>query len=112
MLLANNTFAEHSGPTPWVSNLVLQPKNDSSINNTLDMSDANKAIKKTNIYISRYKQMKSVLAGYKLFSNLDLKPTFHQLQISEKPQSQNVLYGFVSLCRYKILWGSPHPQGS
>ena len=108
-LLADDTIEEHSGPAPLVSNLVLQPKDDGSIRTTLDMSNANKAIKKTNIPIPRPEQIKSMLAGYKVFSKLDLKSAFHQLAISEKSRLLTIFYGLVRLYRYKRLTMGSYP---
>ena len=43
---------EHEGPAPWVSDPVLAPK-DGGIRNTVDIRQANKAIKSTNVPIPR-----------------------------------------------------------
>ena len=44
-----------------------------------------------------------MLAGYKVFSKLDLKSAFHQLAISEKAHLLTVFYGLDRLYRYKRL---------
>ena len=46
-------IGEHHGPTPWVSNVVLSPKDDGGIWVTIDLREANRAIQATNIPISR-----------------------------------------------------------
>ena len=74
---------EHHGPAPWLSNTVLAPKDDGGMRVTVDMQNANKAIKPTNIPIPRVEEIKSDLAGSKVFSKLDFKSAFHQLQIDE-----------------------------
>ena len=58
---------KHHGPAPWVSNLVLSPKEDGGIRVTVDMRQANKAIQQTHIPIPGAEEIKSQLAGYKVF---------------------------------------------
>ena len=50
-----NIIEEHKGPAPWVSNPVLAPKVDGGIRITVDMRQANKAIKSTNVLIPELK---------------------------------------------------------
>ena len=38
---------EVQGPTEWISNLVLTPKKDNKLRMNIDMTTANKAIKRT-----------------------------------------------------------------
>ena len=70
---------EHHGPAPWVSNPVLTPKDDGGMRVTIDMRNANKAIKQTNIPITKVEDIKARLAGSKVFSKIDFKSAFHQL---------------------------------
>ena len=74
---------EHHGPAPWISNVVLAPKEDGGTRVTIDRRQANKAIEPTNIPIPRVEDIKAQLAGGKHFSKLDFKSAFHQLEIDE-----------------------------
>ena len=102
-LLREGTIERHEGPAPWVSNLVLQPKDDGTLRTTLDMTKANKAIRKTNIPIPRPEQIKAMLSGYKYYSKIDLRSAFHQLTLSENSRMLTVFYGLDGLYRYKKL---------
>ena len=54
---------EHSGPTSWISNLVLTPKDDGTTRVTLDMRNVNKAIQATDLPIPRPEHISSKLSG-------------------------------------------------
>ena len=100
---AAGMIEEHDGPAPWISNLVLTPKDDGGTRVTVDMRNANKAIKPTNIPIPRVEDIKSELAGCKTFSKLDFKSAFHQLEIEESSRHLTVFHGNGRLMRYCVL---------
>ena len=75
---------EHSGPAPWISNIVLAPKEDGSLRVTVDMRQVNEAIKRTNVPIPNVEDIKAQLSGSKYFTKLDLKAAFHQLILDEE----------------------------
>ena len=91
----------HHGPAPWVSNLVLAPKDNGSIRVTVDMRACNKAIKKTNLPIPRPQEIR--LAGYKCYSKMDMRSAFHQLEIEEESRQLTVFHAGHRLMRYKRL---------
>jgi len=93
----------HEGPAPWISNTVLSPKDDGGTRVTVDMRAANKAIKQTNIPIPRPEEISSQLSGYKLFSKIDFKSAFHQLEIDEESRPLTVFHANGRLMRYKRL---------
>ena len=98
-----DVIEEHHGPAPWVSNVVLTPKDDGGIRVTIDMRQANKAIRKTNLPIPRPEEISSQLAGYKVFSKLDFASAFHQLEIDEESRILTVFHANGRLMRYKRL---------
>ena len=93
----------HHGPAPWISNLVLAPKDDGGIRVVVDMRCANRAIKQTNIPIPRAEEISSQLAGYKFFTKLDLKSAFHQLELDEESRILTVFHAGTRLMRYRRL---------
>jgi hypothetical protein len=93
----------HEGPAPWVSNVVLTPKDDGGTRVTIDMRCANKAIKRTNLPIPRPEEISSQLSGYTRFSKLDFASAFHQLEIDEGSRLLTVFHGDGRLMRYKRL---------
>ena len=98
-----DVIEEHHGPAPWVSNTVLAPKDDGGIRVTVDMRCVNKAIRKTNIPIPRPEDISSRMAGYQVFSKLDFRSAFHQLEIEEKSRILTVFHANGRLMRYKRL---------
>lgn len=100
---AEDIIEPHHGPAPWVSNVVMTPKDDGGVRITIDMRAANKAIQKTNLPIPRPEEISSQLAGYTVFSKLDFKSAFHQLEIEEESRILTVFHGNGRLMRYKRL---------
>ena len=100
---ADGLIEEHDGPAPWISNPVLTPKDDGGTRVTIDMRNVNNAIQPTNIPIPRVEEIKSELAGCKVFSKLDFKSAFHQLEIDEESRYLTVFHGDGRLMRYCVL---------
>ena len=100
---AEGIIEEHEGPAPWISNVVLAPKDDGQVRVTLDMKRTNKAIKATNIPIPRIEDIKSTLAGSKSFSKLDFKTAYHQLELDEESRKLTVFHAGNRLMKYKRL---------
>ena len=101
---AEDLIEEHHGPAPWISNNVLTPKDDGGTRVTTDMRNVNEAIQPTNIPIPRVEEIKSELAGSKVFSKLDFKSAFHQLELDEESRRLTVFHGSNGrLMRYKVL---------
>ena len=82
---AQGIIEEHEGPAPWISNTVLAPKPDGGTRVTADMRNVNEAIQSTNIPIPRVEEIKSELAGNKVFSKLDFKSAFFQKSLLSYP---------------------------
>ena len=49
-MVDNDVIEEHSGPSSWVSNLVIEPKDNGGIRPTLDMRNCNLTIRKINTH--------------------------------------------------------------
>ena len=94
---------EHHGPVTWLSNLVLAPKDDGAIRVTVDLRNANKAIKPTHIPIPRPEEVRANLSGYTTFSKIDLRSAFHQLVLGKKSREMTTFYANKKLMRYKRL---------
>ena len=80
-MINHNIIKEHpiNQPTPWVSNIVITPKANGSLKMTLDTHNINKAIIPNNHPI-RQQDIKSKLAGCTLFSKMDFKSAFWQIE--------------------------------
>ena len=108
-LQQEGVIEEHVGPADWVSNIVLTPKDNNETRVTLDMRQVNKAIQSTKLPIPRPEQVSSQLAGYKVFSKLDFKSAFYQLELDEESRHLTVFHGNGKLMRFRrlIMGASP-----
>lgn len=76
------------GPTPWVSPIVVAPKPNGDIRLCVDMRQANQAIIRERHPIPAVDEILQNLNRSSVFSKLDLKLAFHQIELSE--QSRNI----------------------
>ena len=97
---------------PWVSNICLVPKPNDDLRNTLDAQNVNKALLSSNFPIPRQEDIKSRLSGRKVFSKLDLKSAYWQLEIEKEARSMTVFHASGKLYRYKhLVMGLKPSQG-
>ena len=94
---------EHTGPTPWLSNIALSPKDDGDLRITVDMREPNKALMANHFPIMRPEEVKAQLASYKYFSKLDFKSAYHQLTLDQESRNLTVFHAGGKLMRYKRL---------
>ena len=71
-------------PTPWVNSLVIVEKRDGSLRLCLDPRDLNKAIQREHHRIPTAEDVATRLSGKKLFSIVDEKDGFWQIQLDEE----------------------------
>ena len=90
-------------PAPWISNIVLAPKSDGSIRMTLDARNVNKAIKATNQPIPKQEDIRVKLSGCEVFSKLDFKSAFWQIELEEESRYLTMFNANGKLYRYKRL---------
>lgn len=104
-MIAQDVIEEHPSneSAAWVSNAVLAPKPDGSIRVTLDARNVNKVIKPTNQPIPRQEDIKARLAGAKIFSKMDFKSAFWQVELDENSRYLTVFHANDRLYRYKRL---------
>ena len=82
----DGVIRDHDGPAPWISDLVLAPKDDAGLRVTVDMREPNKAIMDTGIPIPRAEDIRKEFAGCSYFTKLDFRTAFHQLELDEESQ--------------------------
>ena len=90
-------------PAPWVSNTVLSPKDDGSLRITLGAQNINKAIQSSNLPIPRQEDIKAKLHGATVFSKMDLRSAFWQLELHPDSRPLTVFHCNNRLYRYKRL---------
>ena len=92
-----------SGPTEWVSPLVVVPKPDGDIRICVDMRKANEAIKRERHPIPTIEEVLHDLNGSTVFSKLDLKWGFHQVELNAESRRITTFITHRGLFQYKKL---------
>ncbi|XP_061193203.1 uncharacterized protein K02A2.6-like [Saccostrea echinata] len=91
-------------PTPWVSPIVCVPKkNPDEIRVCVDMREANKAIILERHLMPTVDELIHDLNGASVFSKLDLRQGYHQLELDHVSRSITTFNTHVGIFRYKRL---------
>ena len=91
------------GPTPWVNPVVVVPKSGGDIRMCLDMRRANEAIIRGRHPIPTVDELLHNMNGSKVFSKLDLKWGYHQLELTPESRDITTFATHCGLYRYKRL---------
>ena len=91
------------GPTPWISPVVVVPKPNGEIRLCVDMRQANGAIVRERHPIPTVDEVLHDLNGSTVFSKLDVKWAFHQVELSETSRPITTFAIHKGLFRYKRL---------
>lgn len=90
-------------PSKWISPIVPVLKPNGDIRICIDMRQANKAILRENHPLPTMDQLSTHFRKAKLFSRLDIKNAFHQIEISENSRHITTFISSKGLFRYKRL---------
>jgi len=94
-------------PTPWLNPLVIVPKPDGNIRLCVDMRCANKAIKRTRYPTPTIDDLKSKLRGATVFTKLDMRSAFHQLELSKESRYITAFQSDTRIKRFtRLLFGA------
>ena len=91
------------GPTPYVSPLVVIPKKDGDVRLCVDMRLPNKAIQRERHPTPTVDDLITSLNGATMFSKLDLRSGYHQLQLAPESRYITTFATHKGLWRYKRL---------
>ena len=91
------------GPTPWVSPIVVVPKKSGDVRICVDMREANKAVQRIKHVMPTIDELITGLNGACVFSILDLKFAYHQLELNPESRYITTFTTHVGLWRYKRL---------
>lgn len=91
-----------SGPTPWISPVVVVPKKN-DIRLCIDMRQANSAIIRERHPIPTVDEVLHVLNQSTIFSKLDIKWAFHQVELCKESRPITTFVTHKGLYRYKRL---------
>ena len=83
-LVNHDVIEQVQGPTPWVSPVAVVPKPTGDIRLCVDMRKANRAIVRERHPIPTVDDVLYQLNGSTIFSKLDLKWGFHQIELEEQ----------------------------
>ena len=92
-------------PTPWLSPIVVVPKrNKDEIRICVDMREANKAILRERHLLPTTEELISDLNGASIFSKIDLRAGYHQLELHPDSRYITTFSTHKGLFRYKRLF--------
>ncbi|XP_048774395.2 uncharacterized protein K02A2.6-like [Ostrea edulis] len=92
-----------NNPTAWVSPLVVVPKKNGEIRICVDMRRANTAVQRERYPIPTVDEMLEDMNGSKVFSKLDLRWGYHQIELDEESREITTFVTHEGLYRYKRL---------
>ena len=91
------------GPSPWVSIPVIIPKENGDIRVCMDLRDANYALRRERFPIPTVDEVLQELNNSTVFSKLDLKDAYHQIELSNECREITTFITPKGLYRYKRL---------
>lgn len=95
-----------SRPSQWISPLVVVPKSDGDVRICVDMRRANKAITRERYPIPTLEEVLIDLNGSTVFTKLDLKWGFHQVELDEDSRDITTFITHRGLYRYaRLMFG-------
>ncbi|XP_062700623.1 uncharacterized protein K02A2.6-like [Aedes albopictus] len=104
-LLAQGVIEKVNEPSKWVSPMVVVPKGD-DVRICVDMRRANEAVARENHPLPTIEDFLPHLAKAKVFSRLDVKNAFHQVEISQKSREITTFITRRGLYRYtRLMFG-------
>ena len=103
-LLKQGIIEPVQGPTSWVSPLVIVPKPSGAVRLCLDMRRANEAIIRERHPIPTVDEVLQDLNQSTVFSKLDCRLGFHQLELDEESRSITTFVTHLGLFRYTRLF--------
>ncbi|XP_062568299.1 uncharacterized protein K02A2.6-like [Saccostrea cucullata] len=92
-----------NSPTAWVSPLVVVPKKNGEIRICVDMRRVNTAVQRERYPIPTVDEMLEDMNGSTVFSKLDLRWGYHQIELDEESREITTFVTHEGLYRYKRL---------
>ena len=85
-----NIIEKTTGPIYWVSPVIVVPKSDGDIRLCVDMRRANLAVKRERHPIPTIEELLQEMNQSKIFSKLDVKWAYHQIELDPESRDNNV----------------------
>ena len=102
-LLNEDIIEPAKGPTTWTSPIVLTPRKSGKIRLCVDLRQANQAIHRTRHPIPTIEETLEQLNGATLFSKIDLRSGYHQIELDEQSRDITTFSAPMGLYRFKRL---------
>ena len=102
-LIRQDIIEKVEGPTPWLNPVVVVPKSDGDIRLCLDMRRANEAVVRERFPIPTVDEILHDMNGSTVFSRIDLKWGYHQLELSPESRDITAFATHSGLFQYKRL---------
>ena len=102
-LEAKDIIESVDGPTEWVSPVVIVPKSNGDIRLCVDMRQANTAIRRERYQIPTVDEILQDLNGSKVFSKLDIKWAYHQIELAPESRGITAFITHKGVYQYKRL---------
>lgn len=105
-LLAQGIIEVVDEPCRWVSAMVIVPKADGDVRICIDMRQANKAIVRETHPLPTLDDIWPQLKGAKVFSKLDIRNAFHQIELAPESRFITTFITKRGLMRYtRLIFG-------
>ena len=102
-LLKEDVLEHVEGSTEWVSPMVVAPKQNGDVRVCVDMRSANAAVIRERHPIPTVDEILEELKDATIFSRLDLRWGFHQVELAEESRFITTFSTHEGLFRYKRL---------
>ena len=105
-MISKGVFEEHKGPTEWLFNPVIVPKDDGELRITVDYRSLSKSLLNTNAPIPSITDLQASMNGSSYYTKLDLNQAFFQFEIFDESKKRTTIHANGKLMRLNRL-----PQG-
>ncbi|XP_053954964.1 uncharacterized protein K02A2.6-like [Anastrepha ludens] len=102
-MLALDIIEPVSGPTSWISPIVIVFKEGGEMRLCIDMRRANQAVLRENYPLPTFEVFMTKLRGAKFFSRIDLKWAYHQLELHKSSRHITTFISHKGVFQYKRL---------
>ena len=92
----NDIIEKISGPTPWLSNVVVVPKPNSKVRLAIDMRQANNAIMRERFPMPNFEETLQQINGVSVFTRLGLCEAFQQKELRESSRYITIFVLYVT----------------
>ncbi|XP_062710595.1 uncharacterized protein K02A2.6-like [Aedes albopictus] len=103
LLLAQGIIEKVRGPSPWVSPMVPVLKESGDVRLCIDMRRANQAVLRETHPLPLVDELLGSVSGAVVFSKIDIKDAYHQIEISEQSRPITTFVTKNGLYRFKRL---------